>query len=84
MTYKVGIYIYESESIAIRNRKILDYGSEHRKATCTARITQECYGTGTGIGTGTETKLQTGILRVILVIPEFEHGTKFWVSQESV
>jgi len=43
--YKVGvyIYIYESESIAIRNRKILEYGSEHRKVMCTARETQECY-----------------------------------------
>jgi len=25
-----------------------------------------------------------GILRVGLVIPEFEHGTKFWESQELV
>ena len=43
ITYRVGVYIYESESIAIRNGKILEYGSEHRKAMCTARITQECY-----------------------------------------
>ena len=35
--------IYESESIAIRNRKILEYGLKHRKAMSTARITQECY-----------------------------------------
>ena len=41
-------------------------------------------GTGTRIGTGTRTKLYTGMLRVVLVIPEFEHGTKFWESQESV
>ena len=40
---KVGVYIYESESIAIRNGKILEYGLEHRKAMCTARETQECY-----------------------------------------
>ena len=32
-----------SESIAIRNRNIMEYGSEHRKAVCTARETQECY-----------------------------------------
>ena len=38
-----GVYIYESESIAIRNRNITEYGSEHRKAVCTARETQECY-----------------------------------------
>ena len=44
ITYKVWVlYIYESESIANRNRKILEYGSEHRKAMCTARETQECY-----------------------------------------
>ena len=41
--YRMGVYIYESESIAIRNRKILEYGSEHRKVMCTARETQECY-----------------------------------------
>jgi len=39
----VGVYIYESESIAIRNRNIMEYGSEHRKAVCTARETQEYY-----------------------------------------
>jgi len=39
----VGVYIYESESIAIRNRNISEYGSEHRKAMCTRRETQECY-----------------------------------------
>src|SRR5882724_6276366 len=38
-----GLYIYESESIAIRNRNILEYGSEHRKAVCTGREIQECY-----------------------------------------
>ena len=41
--YKVGVYIYESGSIAIRNGKISKYGSEHRKAMCTAGETQECY-----------------------------------------
>ena len=35
--------IYKSESIAIRNGKISEYGSEHRKAMSTARITQEFY-----------------------------------------
>jgi len=35
--------IYKSESIAIRNGKISEYGSEHRKMMSTARITQECY-----------------------------------------
>ena len=38
----MGVYIYKSESIAIRNRKISEYRSEHRKAMSTARITQEC------------------------------------------
>src|SRR5882724_11806808 len=38
-----GVYIYESESIAIRNRNITEYRLEHRKAVCTARETQECY-----------------------------------------
>ena len=33
-----------------------------------------------GTGTGTGTKLKTGILRVVLVIPEFKCGTKFWES----
>ena len=37
-----GVYIYESESIAIRNRNISEYRSEHRKAVCTGRETQEC------------------------------------------
>ena len=43
-------------------------------------------GTGTrlGTGTGTGTKLETVILRTVLVIPEFEHGTKFQESWESV
>ena len=31
----------------------------------------------TGTGTGTGTKLEMGILRVVLVIPEFECRTKF-------
>jgi len=38
-----GVYIYESESIAIRNRNISEYGSEHRKVVCTGREIQECY-----------------------------------------
>ena len=38
-----GVYIYESENIGIRNRNISEYGSEHRKAVCTGRETQECY-----------------------------------------
>jgi len=38
-----GVYIYKSESIAIRNRNISEYRSEHRKAVCTGRETQECY-----------------------------------------
>ena len=38
----MGVYIYESESIAIRNRNITEYRSEHRKAVCTGRETQEC------------------------------------------
>ena len=39
----MGVYIYKSESIAIRNRNISEYGSEYRKVMCTARETQECY-----------------------------------------
>ena len=39
----MGVYIYKSESIAIRNGDILEYGSEHRKAMCTERETQEFY-----------------------------------------
>ena len=42
ITYKVGVYIYESGSIAIRNRKISEYGSVHSKAMSIARETQEC------------------------------------------
>src|SRR5882724_4878280 len=46
------------------------------------------HGTGTGTrirtGTGNGTKLEIVILRSVLVIPEFEHGTKFWESRESV
>jgi len=87
----VGVYIYESESIAIRNRNISEYRSEHRKAVCTGRENTGMHvgtwdGTGTRIrtGTGTGTKLETVILRSVLVIPEFECGTKFWESRESV
>ena len=38
-----GVYIYESEGIAIRNRNIMEYRLEHRKVMCTAREAQECY-----------------------------------------
>jgi len=43
-------------------------------------------GTGTrlGTGTGTGTKLEMVILRMVVVIPKFERGTKFWESWESV
>jgi len=76
-----GVYIYEAESIAIRNRNIMEYGLEHRNAMSEHRI-----GTGTklGTGTGTGTKLEMVILRMVLVIPEFECGTKFWESRELV
>ena len=95
----MGVYIYESESIAIRIRNISEYGSEHRKVVCTGRETQECYvGTWDRNRNKTKnrnrnktknrnrnwTKLETVILRSILVIPEFEHGTKFQESWESV
>jgi len=87
----VGVYIYESESIAIRNWNISEYGSEHRKAVCTGRKTQECY-----VGTRDRnrnknknrnwywTKLETVILMLVLVITEFERRTKFRESRESV
>ena len=77
----MGVYIYESESMTIRNRNITEFRSEHRNVMSEHRI-----GTGTrlGTGTGTGTKFETVILRVVLVIPEFEHGTKFWESQEWV
>src|SRR5882724_5235942 len=46
------------------------------------------HGTGTGTrirtGTGTGTKLEMVMLRTVLVIPEFKHGTEFWESRESV
>ena len=43
-------------------------------------------GTGTRLGTGTRTgtKLESVILRIVLVIPEFKCGTGFWESQELV
>ena len=85
----MGVYIYESESIAIRNRNILEYGSEHRKAVCTGRehrnaMSEDGTGTGTRIrtGTGTGTKLEREISRAVLVNPEFECGTKFQESRE--
>ena len=89
--YKVGVYIYKSESIAIRNRNILEYGSEHRKR-CVQEgkhrnvMSEHRTGTETRIrtGTGTGTKLEREILRAALVIPEFKHGTKFRESRESV
>ena len=50
----MGVFIYESESIPIRNGKISEYELEHRN------VMSE-HGTGTGIrigtGTGTGTKL---------------------------
>jgi len=39
----VGVYIYESESIAIRNRNILEYGSEQQESDVYSKGTQECY-----------------------------------------
>ena len=76
-----GFYIYESESIAIRNGNRSEYRSEHRNA-----MSEHGIGTGTRLGTGTGTgnKLETVILRVVLVIPEFKCRTKFQESQESV
>jgi len=71
----VGVYIYESENIAIRNRNIMEFRLEHRKAMLEHRI---------GTGTGTGTKLEMVILRMVLVIPEFKRRTKFWESRESV
>jgi len=38
----VGVYIYKSESIAIRNWKYWNAGWKHSKAMSTARETQEC------------------------------------------
>jgi len=73
----VWVYIYESESIAIRNRNITEYGLEHRNAMSEHR-------TRLGTGTGTGTKLETEILRVVLVKPKFECGNKIWESQELV
>ena len=52
---------------------------KHRNA-----MSEHGTGTGTriGTGTGTGTKIQTEILRVVLVIPKFECGTKFQESWE--
>ena len=87
----MGVYIYESESIGIRNENMLEYGLEHRKAMCTGRETQECYvrtwnrnRNKIRTGTGTGTKLETVILRTVLVIPKFECRTEFWESRELV
>ena len=86
-----GVYIYESESVAIRNGKYQNMDrntgkqcvqqEKHRNVMLEHRI-----GTGTrlGTGTGTGTKLEMAILRTVLVIPEFEHGTKFRESRELV
>ena len=59
----------------------MEYKSEYRNARSEHGI-----GTGTRIrtGTGTGTKLETEILRAVLVIPEFECRTKFQESWESV
>jgi len=72
----------------------MEFRSEHRKAMCTGRETQECNvgtwdrnrnkvrtGTRLGTGTGTGTKLEMVILRMVLVIPEFKCGTKFQESR---
>ena len=48
----MGVYLYKSESIAIRNRNISEYRSEHRNAMLEHRT-----------GTGTGTKLKREILR---------------------
>jgi len=48
---QVGVYIYESESIAIRNRNISEYRSEHRKRCVQEgkhRNAMSEHGTGTG------------------------------------
>ena len=50
ITYRVRVSYMESESIAIRNGKISEYGSEHRNA-----MSEHGTGTGTRIGTGTGT-----------------------------
>ena len=58
----------------------------YRKGKHRNAMSEHRTGTGTRIrtGTGTETKLETEILRAVLVIPEFECRTKFWESWESV
>jgi len=48
-----GVYIYESESIAIRNRNISELRIEHRKAVCTGRENRNAMSEH---GTGTETE----------------------------
>jgi len=70
--YKVGVYIYECESIAIRNRNIMDYGLEHRK-WCVQQGKHRNAISEHGIGTGkirnrngTGTKLEMVILRMVL------------------
>ena len=77
----MGVYIYESGNIAIRNRNIMEFRLEHRNAMSEHRI-----GTGTrlGTGTGTGTKPDMVILRTALVILKFKCRTKFRESQESV
>jgi len=47
-----GDYIYKSESIAISNRNISEYGSEHRNAMSEHRI---------GTGTRIELELELGL-----------------------
>ena len=58
----------------------------YRKGKHRNAMSEHRTGTGTRIrtGTGTGTKLEREILRVALVIPEFERGTKFRESRESV
>ena len=75
------VYIYESENIAIRNRNITEFRLEHRNA-----MSEHGIGTGTrlGTGTGTGTKLEMVILRMVVMIPEFERRTKFQESRELV
>ena len=41
--YKVGVYIYKSDSIAIRNWKISEYGSEHSKVMSKGNTGMRCW-----------------------------------------